>query len=88
VWPFLRDIAASAIRFAFGEVRPFDRPHHVQEAERVTDALPRTEAEVLALAADQGFAIPQACLPGVVSNMALLQRHADTLLAPAETPKA
>lgn len=42
-------------------------------------APPAGEAGALAAAADAGFVIPAACLPGVTANLALLTRHAETL---------
>ncbi|WP_082740389.1 hypothetical protein, partial [Sphingomonas sp. CCH9-F2] len=44
---------------------------------------PLGEAGAIAAAARAGFAIPDACLPGVVSNLELLTRHATTLRGPA-----
>jgi sodium/bile acid cotransporter 7 len=41
--------------------------------------LPRTESEIEATAAMRDFTIPEACMPGVVANLALLDRHAATL---------
>lgn len=43
---------------------------------------PVGEAGAIAAAAQAGFAIPAACLPGVAANLALLTRHAETLRAP------
>ena len=48
-------------------------------------AIPLTEPEVVETAQERGLTIPEACLPGVLSNMALLKRHAETLLAAPET---
>ena len=42
-------------------------------------ALPRTAAEIGAAAAAIGMSIPEACMPGVVANMALLDKHAGNL---------
>jgi sodium/bile acid cotransporter 7 len=44
-------------------------------------ALPRTEAEISSAAATIGLPIDPACMPGVVANMALLDRHAGIMLA-------
>jgi sodium/bile acid cotransporter 7 len=41
--------------------------------------LPRTESEIAAMAAMRNLTIPEACMPGVVANLALLDRHAATL---------
>ncbi|MDO7840707.1 bile acid:sodium symporter family protein [Sphingomonas immobilis] len=41
--------------------------------------LPRSEAEIGAAAAAVGMTIPEACMPGVVANMALLDKHAGNL---------
>lgn len=47
--------------------------------------LPQGEAAVLAAADAVGLPIDPLCLPGVVTNMALLNRHAMTMLtAPAD----
>jgi hypothetical protein len=42
--------------------------------------LPRSSTEIAHAAASLGLAIPDACMPGVVANLALLDTHADTLL--------
>jgi hypothetical protein len=42
--------------------------------------LPRTIAEVARVAESLGMAIPDACMPGVVANLALLDTHVDALL--------
>ena len=52
-------------------------PSHWSDAAHI----PRSAEEAVAVAAAQGFAIPAPCLPGVVANLALLARHAATLLA-------
>lgn len=39
-------------------------------------ALPRSEEAVQALAAAQGWQVPEACMPGVIANLGLLARHA------------
>jgi sodium/bile acid cotransporter 7 len=49
--------------------------------------VPRSEAEITQAASAVGMTIPAACMPGVVANMTLLDRHAETLLAPDEGPK-
>lgn len=46
---------------------------------RAAEPLPRTEIEIARAAKAIGLAIPAACLPGVVANLALLEGHADTL---------
>ncbi len=51
-------------------------PNHRAAAPHDTLALPRTEAEAQARAAQDGWEIPGECLPGVVANLALLARHA------------
>lgn len=43
------------------------------------DPIPRTEAAIAAAAVAIGLTIPAACLPGVVANLALLDRHAAIL---------
>ncbi|WP_298397924.1 bile acid:sodium symporter family protein [Sphingobium sp.] len=43
--------------------------------------LPRSEAEIIRAAAAVGLPIDPACMPGVVANMALLDRHSGILLA-------
>ena len=50
-------------------------PSHLPDGAR----LPRSAEEAVAAAAAQGFVIPDACLPGVVANLALLARHAAIL---------
>ncbi|MBE2992228.1 hypothetical protein IFR23_09370 [Sphingomonas sp. CFBP 13603] len=42
-------------------------------------ALPRTDAEISLAAAGIDLAIPDACMPGVVANLALLDTHARNL---------
>jgi sodium/bile acid cotransporter 7 len=41
--------------------------------------LPDSEREIAAAAAALGLTIPDACMPGVTANLALLDRHAATL---------
>ncbi|MBB3981321.1 sodium/bile acid cotransporter 7 [Sphingobium fontiphilum] len=50
--------------------------------------LPQTEVEIAEAACAIGMTIPPACMAGVVANMALLDRHAAILLAPAEDAAA
>lgn len=45
--------------------------------------LPRTQAEISRVAAAAGLPINPACMPGVMTNMALLDRHAGIMLSPA-----
>jgi sodium/bile acid cotransporter 7 len=47
--------------------------------------LPRNEAEIEAAAAALGMEIPQACMPGVVANLALLDSHAERLLGQSDS---
>jgi sodium/bile acid cotransporter 7 len=49
------------------------------EAESGAHGLPQTAHEAGAAAQALGFAIPEACVPGVVDNLALLGRHAAAL---------
>ena len=49
-------------------------------------AIPRTESEVAAAAGTSGLHIPEACMPGVLANLALLDTHADTLLGQDPAP--
>jgi len=51
----------------------------VAEARETATAIPRTEAEIAAAAKAVGVQIPEECLPGVTTNLALLDRHAATL---------
>lgn len=44
-------------------------------------SLPRTEAEIVHAATIAGLVIDPACMPGVIANMALLDRHAGIMLA-------
>lgn len=46
-------------------------------------ALPLDDHEIGEAASDKGLSIPGACMPGVRTNLALLDRHAAILLAPA-----
>ncbi len=48
--------------------------------ERTAPAIPRLEGEIVASAKALGLGIPDACMPGVVANLALLDGHADILL--------
>lgn len=52
-------------------------------ADRPAVALPRTEGEIARAAGVLGFNIPEACMPGVVANLALLDSHAAILLGEA-----
>jgi hypothetical protein len=45
-------------------------------------ALPRTEGEIVAAASALGLRIETACMPGVVTNLALLATHANRLVGP------
>lgn len=47
--------------------------------------IPLTEDDVLAVAATLDLPILPACMPGVLANLALLERHARTLLAEGGT---
>ena len=44
-----------------------------------TSRLPRTEGEIASAAAALGFTVPDACMPGIVANLAVLGGHAETL---------
>ena len=48
--------------------------------DRTAPAIPRLEREIVASASTLGLGIPDACVPGVVANLALLDGHADILL--------
>lgn len=50
--------------------------------------IPRTAEQAQAVAAALGLTVPEACLPGVLGNLALLAGHADSLLAPPVPPVA
>ncbi|EQB29759.1 AtzG-like protein [Sphingobium ummariense] len=52
----------------------------MSEAMRVP-AIPLTDKDVLAVAAMLDLPILPACMPGVLANLALLDRHARILLA-------
>lgn len=49
-------------------------------ADMAGSRLPRTITEIECAAESLDLAIPDACMPGVVANLALLDTHADTLL--------
>jgi sodium/bile acid cotransporter 7 len=49
-------------------------------AAQAADFIPRTEDEIADAAAKQGFAVPDACMPGVAANLDLLGHHAEILL--------
>lgn len=42
-------------------------------------ALPRTDAEIALAAASIDLPVPEACMPGVAANLALLDTHASNL---------
>lgn len=48
-----------------------------------TTALPRTRSEIVQTAAMIDLTIPDACMPGVEANLALLDTHARALLQAA-----
>lgn len=50
-----------------------------QEAEAMEAAVPTECAHVLSVAAERGLVLPEACLPGVLANLALLNEHAACL---------
>jgi sodium/bile acid cotransporter 7 len=60
----------------------------VQHLDRHPMAIPRSEAEIVGAAQRGGLTVPGACMPGVVANMALLDRHAQNLLGPVGAPKS
>lgn len=43
------------------------------------DPLPRTAEEIAAVAHGRGLAVPEACLPGIIANLAVLDTHAAIL---------
>lgn len=47
-------------------------------------AIPQTQSAVIAAAAASGMIIPDACLPGVLANLALLGRHAALILSESD----
>lgn len=49
-------------------------------AAQAADFIPHTEDEIADAAARQGFAVPDACMPGVAANLDLLGHHAEILL--------
>lgn len=49
-------------------------------------AIPRTESEIDTAAKALGLPIPDACMPGVVANLALLYTHVDCLLGQDPAP--
>lgn len=50
-----------------------------REAEAMEAAVPTARAHVLSVAAERGIALPEACVPGVLTNLALLDEHAACL---------
>lgn len=68
--------AVLAARF---EREAIARDEIVRDEGAAAAPLPRTEAEIAAAAAAVGLPIPDDCMPGVVANMALLDRHVATL---------
>lgn len=49
--------------------------------------MPRTQDEIVEAASAVSLPIPDACMPGVIANLALLDSHAEILLgADRETP--
>ena len=57
------------------------------DAAAAASAIPQGEEQAAAAAKAAGMTIPEACMPGVVSNLDLLGRHADTLRADTERPE-
>lgn len=55
-----------------------------QEAPAVAAAIPVGAAGAMAAAAAHGLAIPAACMPGVVANLALLAHHAEVFRGEAQ----
>lgn len=51
----------------------------------VETRIPLTEEEVLAIAATLDLPIIPVCMPGVLANLTLLDRHARTLMARGST---
>jgi len=51
-----------------------------------TQPIPRTQDEAERAAAALGMSIPDACLPGLLANLALLQSHAERLFGPGDSP--
>jgi sodium/bile acid cotransporter 7 len=58
----------------------YRRQGEASEAGMAMPAIPRTDAEIAAVAAQLGMAIPESCRPGLAANLALLDRHAGILL--------
>lgn len=65
----------------------FRRQGEALSAAAAPPAIPLTEAEVTEAAGARGLAVPEACMSGVIANMALLQRHANTLLTLSEASR-
>ncbi|QGP79201.1 AtzG-like protein [Sphingobium sp. CAP-1] len=55
---------------------------------RPTPSLPHSPDEIAAAADAAGIAIPDACMAGVIANLALLARHAAILRDRAEGDEA
>jgi sodium/bile acid cotransporter 7 len=56
---------------------------YARRAQVPPTAVPRTRAEIASAAAQRGFAVPDACLPGVIETLAVLDDHAARLLGDA-----
>ena len=57
-------------------------------AAAASTVVPRSEDEIAEAAKAAGMEVPEACIPGVVANLGLLDRHAKALLGPNGHPKA
>lgn len=53
---------------------------YARRAQVPPTAVPRTRAEIASAAAQRGFAVPDACLTGVIETLAVLDDHAARLL--------
>lgn len=51
-------------------------------------AIPASAEDIVAAAGKLGMTIPQACLPGVAANLALLGRHAELFFATGDKGSA
>jgi hypothetical protein len=56
---------------------------HARRSRAQDIAVPRTRGEIEIAAAQRGFTVPEACLPGVIETLAVLDDHAARLLGDA-----
>jgi len=75
----LQLFVCAALAARFGRQGEQDDALAADRSDVGTSRVPRTEGEIVNAAATLGFRVPDACMPGIVANLAVLDGHAETL---------